>query len=110
MGTGAELKKELQRVVEALVEEDDDDYNLETTENAIKTLCALKDLKLNQSDQEFLQLKNLDFQEPPQEFRCPISGILMNDPVVLASGQVGFWDSLSLSICSDLGFVRGMFM
>ncbi|KAK6144903.1 hypothetical protein DH2020_021723 [Rehmannia glutinosa] len=83
----AELKKELERVVEALVEEDEDDYNLEATDNAIQTLCALKDLKLKQNDQEFVKLKNLAFQEPPPEFKCPISGILMKDPVVLASGQ-----------------------
>ncbi|KAK6137741.1 hypothetical protein DH2020_028517 [Rehmannia glutinosa] len=53
MAVVAELKKELERVVEALVEEDEDDYNLEATDNAIQTLCALKDLKLKQNDQEF---------------------------------------------------------
>ncbi|GFP90104.1 U-box domain-containing protein 9 [Phtheirospermum japonicum] len=64
----AELKKELGKFVDALVEEDEDDCNLEITDYAIQSLCALKD-------------------EPPQEFKCPISGILMKDPVVLASGQ-----------------------
>ncbi|KAL3650065.1 hypothetical protein CASFOL_006468 [Castilleja foliolosa] len=83
----AELKKELGKFVDALVEEEEDDYNLEITDNAIQTLCALKDLKLKQTDKEFVKLKDLSFQEPPQEFKCPISGILMKDPVVLASGQ-----------------------
>ncbi|KAK4436069.1 U-box domain-containing protein 9 [Sesamum alatum] len=89
----SELKKELQSVVEALVEEedddDDDDCNLTTTDSAIQMLSALKELKLKQStDQEFVEIKNLvGFQEPPPEFRCPISGLLMKDPVVLASGQ-----------------------
>ncbi|XP_057784513.1 U-box domain-containing protein 9-like [Salvia miltiorrhiza] len=85
--TALELKKELQRVTEALMVDDDDD--LEITDYAIQTLCALKELKLKQSDfdQGFMKLKNLEFQEPPQEFRCPISGILMKDPVVAASGQ-----------------------
>ncbi|KAL0358733.1 UNVERIFIED_CONTAM: U-box domain-containing protein 9 [Sesamum angustifolium] len=85
----SELKKELQRVVEALVEEDDDCNLTTTTDNAIQTLCALKELKLKQgTDQEFAEIKNLvGFQEPPPEFRCPISGLLMKDPVVLASGQ-----------------------
>ncbi|KAG8390689.1 hypothetical protein BUALT_Bualt01G0109700 [Buddleja alternifolia] len=73
-----ELKKELQRVVGAFV--DDDDGNLDGADYAIQTLSALKDLKLmKKSDQEF--------EEPPQELRCPISGLLMKDPVVLASGQ-----------------------
>lgn len=84
-----ELKKELQRVMEALVVDDDgDDCGLGFTDNAIQTLCALKELKLKQSDGGYVKLKNLEFQEPPMEFRCPISGILMQDPVVAASGQV----------------------
>ncbi|XP_020551129.1 uncharacterized protein LOC105166900 isoform X2 [Sesamum indicum] len=85
----SELKKELQRVVEALVEEDDDCDLTAAADNAIQTLGALKELKLKQStDQEFVEIKNLvGFQEPPPEFRCPISGLLMKDPVVLASGQ-----------------------
>lgn len=87
--TVLELKKELRRVMEALVVDDDDDgFDLGFTDNAIQTLCALKELKLKQRDCGFVKLKNLDFQDPPLEFRCPISGILMQDPVVAASGQV----------------------
>lgn len=109
--TVVELKKELQRVMEALMENDDDDYNLEVTDNAIQTLCALKDLKLKQTDQEFLKLKNLDFQEPPPEFRCPISGILMKDPVVLASGQVGLGSLLfHFEFFSFFLFFLGIFL
>lgn len=86
--TVLELKKELQRVTEALMVDDDgDDCDLGFTDNAIRTLYALKELKLKQSDRGFIKLKNLEFQEPPLEFRCPISGILMQDPVVAASGQ-----------------------
>ncbi|KAH6821734.1 hypothetical protein C2S53_020321 [Perilla frutescens var. hirtella] len=83
-----ELKKELQRVMEGVVvDDDDDDWDLGFTDNVIQTLYALKELKLKQSDRGFIKLKNLEFQEPPQEFRCPISGNLMKDPVVAASGQ-----------------------
>lgn len=91
-----ELKKELQRLVEAIVEEgdeSDDYYNLEVTDYAIRTLFALRNLKSNQP-QESAKSKGLyglseDCEGVPVEFRCPISGLLFKDPVVLASGQVG---------------------
>ncbi|GER55564.1 protein kinase superfamily protein [Striga asiatica] len=83
----AELKKELGKLVDALVEEDEGDHNLGIIDNAIRNLCALKGLKLANKDQEFVDFKNVSFHEAPQEFKCPISGTLMMDPVVLASGQ-----------------------
>ncbi|CAA0829579.1 U-box domain-containing protein 9 [Striga hermonthica] len=83
----AELKKELGKLVDALVEEDEGDHNLGIIDNAIRNLCALKGLKLANKDEEFVDFKNVSFQEPPQEFKCPISGTLMMDPFVLASGQ-----------------------
>lgn len=69
-----ELKKELQRTVNSIVE--DDDYSLEAIDRAMQCLCALEDLKLNPN--------------PPHEFVCPLSHQLMKDPVVLASGWVSF--------------------
>ncbi|XP_051121177.1 U-box domain-containing protein 9-like isoform X2 [Andrographis paniculata] len=81
------MKKELQRAVEAIVEEDDDDCDLEATERAIRTLCALKDLKSMQNHQPYPKFGSLGFAEPPQEFKCPLSGIVMEFPVVVASGQ-----------------------
>jgi hypothetical protein len=84
-----ELKKELQRLVKAIV--DEDDYKVETADEAIRTLSSLKDLKLNSS----LSLRLDDGLAVPQEFRCPISRELMKDPVVLATGQVA---CLSLSL------------
>ncbi|KAG6402331.1 hypothetical protein SASPL_139209 [Salvia splendens] len=91
-----ELKKELRRVTEALMVDDDEDGDLGVTDHAIETLRALKELKLKRSDfdEGIVKLKNLELQEPPQEFRCPISGILMNEPVVAASGQT--YDELSI--------------
>ncbi|GER53629.1 U-box domain-containing protein [Striga asiatica] len=66
----AELKKELGKLMDALVvvEEDERDHNLVIIDKAIRNLCALK--------------------EPPQEFKCPVSGTLIMDPVVLASAQL----------------------
>ncbi|KAA8538944.1 hypothetical protein F0562_025636 [Nyssa sinensis] len=75
-----ELKKELKRIVKAIV--DEDDYTVEATDRAIQTLCALKDFKLKHTPS--LGLDNLTV---PDEFLCPISRELMRDPVVLATGQ-----------------------
>ncbi|KAL8087687.1 U-box domain-containing protein 9-like [Apium graveolens] len=91
-----ELKKELQRLVKAIVEEDDELFSLEAIDQANLMLCALKDLKLRRS-----LCFNLTHQEindendgndesfcwVPQEFKCPISKKLMCDPVILSTGQ-----------------------
>lgn len=83
-----ELKKELQRLVKAIVDEDDG-YNNSTVEaidRANQTLCALKDLK---EGKRSLSLKRNDSKAVsfPQEFRCPLSKELMRDPVIVATGQ-----------------------
>ncbi|CAN4115236.1 unnamed protein product [Withania somnifera] len=66
------LKRELQRVVNSIIEEDD--YTLEAIDRGMQCLYALK--------------PNLNgLQIPPHEFVCPLSRQLMKDPVVLASGQ-----------------------
>ncbi|KAL2526305.1 U-box domain-containing protein 9 [Abeliophyllum distichum] len=84
-----EMKKELERMVNALVEEED--YTVEETDRAMEILWALKDLKLKavMEPEELLGLDNfcISTVPPPSEFRCPISGELMKHPVVLASGQ-----------------------
>ncbi|CAI9772413.1 unnamed protein product [Fraxinus pennsylvanica] len=84
-----EMKKELERMVNAIVEEED--YTVEATDHAMEILWALKDLKLKavMKPQELLGLDHFcsSTVPPPPEFRCPISGELMKDPVILASGQ-----------------------
>ncbi|XP_019193993.1 PREDICTED: U-box domain-containing protein 9-like [Ipomoea nil] len=87
----AELKKELQRAVKAIVDEEDDggDCSVGSTNRAMQCLCALRDLKLKPlgcSDSLGIGNLSLGFF-PPKEFLCPLSGELMNDPVVLSSGQ-----------------------
>ncbi|PON75083.1 Beta-catenin [Parasponia andersonii] len=77
-----ELKKELQRLVRAII--DDEDYSTETVDQAKDTLLALRELKLRQ---ESLSMKLQDTLSCPQEFRCPLSKELMRDPVIVASGQ-----------------------
>lgn len=79
----AELKKELQRLVNAIL--DEEDFSLEITDEAIRLLTALKELKFEKSSDS---LKLVDDTVLPDEFKCPISRKLMADPVVLATGQV----------------------
>ncbi|PON43089.1 Beta-catenin [Trema orientale] len=77
-----ELKKELQRLVRAII--DDEDYSTETVDQAKDTLLALRELKLRKGS---LSMKLQDTLSCPQEFRCPLSKELMRDPVIVASGQ-----------------------
>lgn len=89
----AELKKELQRAVKAILDEEDDgggDCSVESTNRAMQCLCALRDLMLKPLGcSGSLGIGNLSLGVlPPKEFLCPLSGKLMNDPVVLSSGQV----------------------
>ncbi|CAK9137736.1 unnamed protein product [Ilex paraguariensis] len=77
-----ELKRELQRLVNAIV--DDDDHSEETTDQAMMTLYSLKKLIWKRSLSLSLELDSPNF---PDEFKCPLSKALMKDPVILATGQ-----------------------
>ncbi|KAK7411534.1 hypothetical protein VNO78_02968 [Psophocarpus tetragonolobus] len=45
--------------------------------------------------------KRLDpTKNPPKEFTCPITGSLMSDPVVVASGQT--FERVAVQVCNDL--------
>lgn len=90
MAKATELKKELQRLVRAIV--DEDDCTAETIDQAKDALSALKELKLRKRSHS---LKLHDTLSCPEEFRCPLSKELMKDPVIVSTGQV----SLSLSVC-----------
>ncbi|CAK7341299.1 unnamed protein product [Dovyalis caffra] len=74
-----ELKSELEKLVKAILAEED--YRVEVTDEAMKILSVLKELKFKKS------LKVADNKVVPEEFRCPISREIMGDPVVLATGQ-----------------------
>ncbi|XP_044501022.1 U-box domain-containing protein 9-like [Mangifera indica] len=77
-----ELKKELQRLVSLIV--DEEEYRTEMIDQAKDTLSALKELKMKKKS---LSIKLRETLLCPEEFKCPISKELMRDPVVLASGQ-----------------------
>ncbi|XP_014511846.1 U-box domain-containing protein 9-like [Vigna radiata var. radiata] len=81
--TEAELKQNLKELIESIV--DGNDYTVQTADNAIRALSALKDLKrvpVNASPST-----NVDQSPIPSHFRCPLSGHLMTDPVILIVGQ-----------------------
>ncbi|KAE8695294.1 U-box domain-containing protein 9 [Hibiscus syriacus] len=84
----AELKKELQRLVKTIV--DDEDYNLHSIDQARDVLSALRAVKFSKRSTASTMTSSLKLHEPlscPQEFICPLSKKLMRDPVILASGQ-----------------------
>ncbi|KAK6141873.1 hypothetical protein DH2020_024385 [Rehmannia glutinosa] len=84
-----ELKKELQKLVKSIV--DEDDVNLDAIERAQQMLFALKELKLKRTVS--LKLRNNHHNQEmvsetvPEEFKCPLSKELMRDPVIIATGQ-----------------------
>ncbi|KAB2074751.1 hypothetical protein ES319_A07G172300v1 [Gossypium barbadense] len=85
-----ELKKELQRLVKTIV--DDEDYTIRTVDQAKDALCALRELKFNKrstvpTTTTTSSLKLHEALSCPEEFKCPLSKELMRDPVILASGQ-----------------------
>ncbi|XWS47175.1 hypothetical protein CRYUN_Cryun14cG0130800 [Craigia yunnanensis] len=84
----AELKRELQRLVKTIV--DDEDFSIHTIDQAKDALCALRELKFNKRSTATTTTSSLKLHEAvscPEEFRCPLSKELMRDPVILASGQ-----------------------
>ena len=85
----AELKKELQRLIRTIV--DDEDFSINTIDQAKDALCALRELKFNKRSTATTTTSSLKLHEAvscPEEFKCPLSKELMRDPVILASGQV----------------------
>ncbi|KAE8659319.1 U-box domain-containing protein 9 [Hibiscus syriacus] len=87
-----ELKKELQRLVRTIA--DDEDYSIHTVDQAKDTLCALRHLKLDKQSTAATatttttsSLKLHEAVSCPDGFKCPLSKELMRDPVILASGQ-----------------------
>ncbi|KAJ6821324.1 U-box domain-containing protein 9-like [Iris pallida] len=79
--TAMELKKELKRLVKAIVEEEDDQKSVEAYGEASRALLALKDLNFATNG------NGKKTNEVPEHFLCPISSQIMKDPVVLSSGQ-----------------------
>ncbi|KAF5726561.1 U-box domain-containing protein 9 [Tripterygium wilfordii] len=75
----AELKKELMKLVNSIVQ--NENCSIETIDQAQDTLNALKELQLSKKS------ISLKLKDCPLEFRCPISKELMKDPVVVATGQ-----------------------
>ncbi|KAK4742872.1 hypothetical protein SAY87_000873 [Trapa incisa] len=93
--SAAELRKELQRLVRSIAE--DEDYSPETIDRAREALLALREIKTRRpsSDARSPSLKLLGAATScPEEYRCPLSKELMRDPVILSTGQT--YDRLSI--------------
>ncbi|RDX86538.1 U-box domain-containing protein 9, partial [Mucuna pruriens] len=74
------LKEKLRELVNTIL--DSDDYTVNVADDAILALSALRDMKYNSS----LSRKFHDIPVPPH-FKCPLSGHLMIEPVILATEQ-----------------------
>ena len=96
-----ELKKELQRLVRAIVEDEDFDFSVQAVDRAAQTLFELKELKKKRP----VSLKLSQSSACPEEFRCPISKEIMRDPVIVATGQVSSLILLRIFLFY-VGFVR----
>lgn len=90
VATPEELIKKLRRLVSKITVEEDG--RLETYDEAERVLAALKGRRCGGSgiSNQTLPSQRKDEGEisTPEYFLCPISGDLMRDPVILASGQV----------------------
>lgn len=81
-----ELKKELQKLLKTIV--DEDDVNLEAVDKAQQMLLTLKELKLKKKTGDLKPCRQeKDPAAVPEEFKCPLSKELMRDPVIISNGQ-----------------------
>uniref|UniRef100_A0A1J3I5P5 RING-type E3 ubiquitin transferase n=1 Tax=Noccaea caerulescens TaxID=107243 RepID=A0A1J3I5P5_NOCCA len=79
-----ELKREMQKLLRNIEEEDD--LSVQTIDRLQEALSALKHATMRKTAKSS-SLEMLETVSCPEEFRCPLSNELMRDPVVLASGQ-----------------------
>ncbi|KAF8006792.1 hypothetical protein BT93_K0952 [Corymbia citriodora subsp. variegata] len=75
-----ELKKELQRLVRIIA--DEEECSVEVIDHAREALLALREVRARRRSS--FSLRTLAC---PEEYRCPISKELMRDPVIVATGQ-----------------------
>nr|XP_043609976.1 U-box domain-containing protein 9-like [Erigeron canadensis] len=86
--TDKNLKKELQKLVKAIVE--DEDYGFRFTElidKATKTLQDLKQGTNNLNDHHHDIIDDDKTTSCPQEYYCPLSKEIMRDPVIISTGK-----------------------
>ncbi|KAI8567093.1 hypothetical protein RHMOL_Rhmol02G0094600 [Rhododendron molle] len=95
--TPRELKKELEKLIKLILNEDD--YAVQELNEAIRILSSLKEKNCrgNETTDEAIRvvssLRELKIKESvPKEFKRPMSGEIMGDPDVVASGQVAVSD------------------
>ncbi|XP_010552019.1 PREDICTED: U-box domain-containing protein 9 [Tarenaya hassleriana] len=83
-----ELKKEMQKLVRIILEDEgDDDLGVQTIDQLQVALSDLKEMTVRKKMGKSSSLDMLETVSFPEEFLCPLSSELMRDPVVLVSGQ-----------------------
>ncbi|XP_010547136.1 PREDICTED: U-box domain-containing protein 9-like [Tarenaya hassleriana] len=89
MAKAKELKKEMQKLVRSILEEEgDDNLGVQAFDQLQEALLALKEMTVRKKKMgNSSSLEMFETMSCPDEFRCPLSNELMRDPVVLASGQ-----------------------
>lgn len=99
------LKKELQILVESIVDEEIGARLgfgfTECVDKATKILQDLKELKEGKKQRSYDDDDNnsiMSFDCCPDEFNCPISNEIMRDPVIVSTGKV-------ISVCFYILFV-----
>ncbi|XP_076920901.1 U-box domain-containing protein 9-like [Bidens hawaiensis] len=84
------LKKELRRLVTAIVEDSSSDeefgFGFGFTECVDKAVKILQDLKEGRTHGSYSVMKS-GFDSCPKEFNCPISKRIMMDPVIISTGK-----------------------
>lgn len=97
------LKKDLKQVLYRIIQEQD--FDSSAADEAIQILTALKfSLMAASSSQESTRCSGSNTLIFPDKFRCPISGDLMKDPVLLITGQVCDFSPLIISFSFQLSW------
>ena len=83
-----ELKKELQRLVKSIVDDEKICW-MEAIDEAKEKLFEIKELKMMRKRSSSLSLKlQKKIVNFPKEIKCLFSKELMSDPIIVASGEV----------------------
>ncbi|EPS72799.1 hypothetical protein M569_01957 [Genlisea aurea] len=90
----AAAKKDLKKMLKAVLDDDDGDFDSEAIDRAMAILSDLKGIKSKKGvgitihdHHHHHHLRRKSQASVPEEFKCPLSKELMKDPVIIASGQ-----------------------
>ncbi|CAH8343717.1 unnamed protein product [Eruca vesicaria subsp. sativa] len=79
-----ELKREMKKLLSNIEEEDG--LSVQTIDHLQEALSAFRQATMRKMAKSS-SLEMIETVSVPDEFRCPLSNVLMRDPVIIASGQ-----------------------